>query len=226
MGGDLDERQERITLALYGGVLAALGFLVVAFLLYLHTILPLLGQLSTFQTDPSLTGDGVVVSDLPSDPAVVSTAVGSDGESAISPSLLTATVSEPAMPRTQFLLLVGVTMPGAAMIGWALCRTWQRGLALTGSAHLALALFAFAWVTPQTGGLDFVLPLYLLPVVLVLALLLPQRPTTLFLLLLVPALVGFPLLPQFGWWVVPLAWIVLPIAGAIVAAYAATAEAA
>lgn len=99
MGGDLDERQECLTLALYGGVLAALGFLVVAFLFYLQVILPLLGQLTALQGAPSLTGGGAVVSDPSEDPSVVSTATVTDGSGvAIAPSL-TIAAAESTTPR-------------------------------------------------------------------------------------------------------------------------------
>jgi len=226
MGNDLDERQERITLALYGGVLSALAFLVVAFLFYLQVILPLLGQLSALQTDPSLTGGGAVVGDPASDPAAVSTVTVTDNGATQSPSLLATTTTEPATPRTQFFLLLVATLPGAAMVGWALCASWRRGLLLAVAGHLVLVPVGFVWVTPQTGGVGFVLPLYLLPVVLVPILLLPQRILPSFFIPLVLALQGFLLLLQLGWWTVPLAWVVLPIAGAIAAARAATVAAA
>jgi len=120
MGNDLDARQERLTLALYGGALAALGFLVAAFLFYLQVILPLFGQLGALQGDPSLTGGGAVIIDPSSDPSMVSTAtVVADSGAAISPPPITT--AEPATPRTQFFLLLAATLPGAAMIGWALC---------------------------------------------------------------------------------------------------------
>lgn len=226
MGSDLDERQERLTLALYGGVLAALAFLVVAFLFYLQVILPLLGQLGALQADPSLTGGGAVVGDPSSDPAAVSTATVIDSGTATAPALLTTTTSEPTTPRTQFFLLLAATLPGAAMIGWALCASWRRGVLLSIAAHLALVVIGFAWVTPQTGGVAFVAPLYLLPVVLVPALLLPQRITPSFFLPVFFALLGLVLLLQLGWWTVPLAWVVLPIAGGIAAARAANVVAA
>lgn len=108
------------------------------------------------------------------------------------------------------------------MIGWALCASWRRGMLLTLAAHLALVLIGFTSATPGTGGPEFLLPLYLLPVVLVPALLLPQRIIPSFFIPLVLALLGFLLLLQVGWWAVPLAWIVLPIAGVITAARAAT----
>jgi len=220
MGNDLDARQERITLALYGGVLSALAFLIVAFLFYLQVILPLLGQLSALQTDPSLGSGGAVVTDPASDPAAISTAAVTDNGATAAPALLTTT--EPATPRTQFLLLLVATLPGAAMIGWALCASWRRGLLLAVVGHLVLIPVGIVWVTPETGGLDFVLPLYLLPVVLVPISLLPQRILPSFFIPLILALLGFLLLLQFGWWTVPLAWVVLPIAGAIAAARAAT----
>lgn len=225
MGNDLDARQERITLALYGGVLSALAFLVVAFLFYLQVILPLLGQLSALQTDPSLAGGGAVVADPASDPAATSTVTVIDNGTTASPALLTTT-TELATPRTQFFLLLVATLPGAAMIGWALCASWRRGLLLAVVGHLVLIPVGFVWITPETGGLDFILPLYLLPVVLVPLLLLPQRILPSFFIPVVLALLGFLLLLQLGWWTVPLAWVVLPIAGAIAAARAATVTAA
>ena len=115
MGGDLDERQERITLALYGGALAAFAFLAVTFLFYLQVILPLLGQLSALQTDPSLPGGGAVVDSPATDPTVVGTVMPTvvvDTGPATSPSLLTTT-SAPATPRTPFLLLLAAPLPGA-----------------------------------------------------------------------------------------------------------------
>lgn len=227
MGSDLDERQERLTLALYGGVLSALAFLVVAFLFYLQVILPLLGQLGALQDDPSLAGVGAVVSDPSSNPTATSTAtVVVDSGSITTPSLLTTTAAEPATPRTQFFLLLAVTLPGAAMVGWALCASWRRGVSLAVAAHLVLVVIGFAWVTPQTGGVAFVAPLYLLPVVLVPALLLPQRITPSFFLPVFFALLGVFLLLQLGWWTVPLAWVVLPIAVAITVARAANVVAA
>ena len=222
MGNDLDERQERITLALYGGVLSALAFLVVAFLFYLQVILPLLGQLSALQGDPSLSGGSAVISDPASDPAAVGTVTVVDSGTIPQPSLLTTTTPEPATPRTQFILLLLATLPGAAMVGWALCSSWRRGLLLATVGHLFLLVVGFAWVKPDTGGVEFVLPLYLLPVVLVPILLLPQRILPSFFIPLILALLGFLLLLQVGWWTVPLAWVVLPIAGAIAAARAAT----
>ncbi len=228
MGNDLDERQERITLALYGGVLAALVFLVVAFLFYLQVILPLLGQLSALQSDPSLAGGGREIAvDPSSDPSVVSTAtVIVDSGTATSPSLIATTTAELATPRTQFFLLLAATLPGAAMIGWALCASWRRGVLPAVAAHLLLVVVGLIWVTPQSGGTEFFLPLYLLPVILVPTLLLPQRILPSFFILPVLAFLGFILVLQLGWWTVPLAWIVLPIAGAIAAARAAAVAAA
>jgi hypothetical protein len=225
MGRDLDERQERITLALYGGVLAALAFFVVTFLFYLQVILPLLGQLGALQSDPSLAGSGAAISEPASDPAAGSTATIVVDSGTTTPSLITTT-AEPATPRTQFFLLLAATLPGAVMVGWALCASWRRGIALAVAAHLILGAIGFIWVTPQTGGLEFVVPLYLLPVVFVPVLLLPQRIVPSFFLPLFLALIGLVALLQFGWWAVPLAWVVLPIAGAIAAARAANAAAA
>lgn len=220
MGNDLDARQERLTLALYGGALAALGFLVAAFLFYLQVILvilPLFGQLGALQGDPSLTGGGAVIIDPSSDPSMVSTAtVVADSGAATSPPPITT--AEPATPRTQFFLLLAATLPGAAMIGWALCASWRRGVLLVVAAHLLLALIGVVWVTPQSGGLEFLLPLYLLPVMLVPVLLVPQRITPPFFLTPLLALLGILLMLQVGWWAVPLAWVVLPIAGTVVAA--------
>lgn len=224
MGNDLDERQERITLALYGGVLSALAFLVVAFLFYLQAILPLLGQLSALQSDPDLAGGGALVTDPANDPAATSTVAVPDSAATQSPALLTT--AESATPRAQFFLLLVATLPGAAMVGWALCASWRRGLLLAVAGHLVLVPVGFVWITPETGGLDFILPLYLLPIVLVPILLLPQRILPSLFIPLAPALLGFLLLLQLGWWTVPLAWVVLPIAGAIAAARAATVTAA
>lgn len=225
MGNDLDERQERITLALYGGVFSALAFLVVGFLFYLQIILPLLGQLSALQTDPSLAGGGAVVRDPASDPAAASTVTVPDSGAAQSPALLTTT-AESATPRTEFFLFLVATLPGAAMVGWALCSSWRRGLLLAVVGHLVLIPVGVVWITPETGGLDFILSLYLLPVVLVPILLLPQRILPSFFIPIALALLGFLLLLQLGWWIVPLTWVALPIAGAIAAARATTVTAA
>jgi len=219
MGRDLDERQGRITLALYGGVFAALGFIVVALLFYLQLVLPLLGQLTALQADPAIGGGGATISDPAGDPALPGTAIAGDGGGSTPPAPLPA-AAEPATPQTQFLLLLAATLPGAAPVGWALCASWRRGLLLAVAAHLILAASAVVGIASLSDGVAFILPLYLLPAALVPLLLLPSRITPALLSPVLLALLGILAVARFGWWAVPLAWVVLPIAGAIVAARA------
>lgn len=227
MGRDLDERQGRITLALYGGVFAALGFIVAALLFYLQLVLPLLGQLTALQADPAIGGGGATISDPAGnpagnpagDPTLPGTAIAGDGGVSTLPSPLPA-AAEPATPQTQFLLLLAATLPGAALVGWALCASWRRGLLLAVAAHLILAASAVVGIVSLSEGVAFILPLYLLPAALVPLLLLSSRITLALLSLVLLALLGILAVARFGWWAVPLAWVVLPIAGAIVAARA------
>jgi len=105
--GDLDEQQERVTLALYGGALAALGVLLVAFLFYIQAALLLirefgasLSQPPAEEVGPTATGDGRVTAPITPAPATAA-----------------ATATTPVDPRTQLLLIVASMLSGAAMIG-------------------------------------------------------------------------------------------------------------
>src|SRR3954451_5736578 len=101
---DLDEQQERLTLALYGGALAAIGVLLVAFLLYLQTILPLISQLN--QALAQLDAPAPAIPDDPSletptdQPAIDTPATQPDQP---------VTEAQGAQPHTQLLLLLAAT---------------------------------------------------------------------------------------------------------------------
>jgi hypothetical protein len=214
---DLDEQQERLTLALYGGALAAIGVLVVAFLFYVQSILPLIAELN--QTLAQLDSPAPIAMDQPLPEAPTAQTVPD------SPTDQPAPEAQTAAPHTQLLLLLASTTLGGLMVGWALAGTGVRGAAVTGVAHLPLALLALvlgdALVDASPVGLPpgawFILLLLLVPGLTVLLALLAQHGAApgrrlLLTLLSVPPLVLAALLVVWvGWWIVPATWVILPL---------------
>src|SRR3954451_17424498 len=175
---DLDEQQERLTLALYGGALAAVGVLLVAFVFYLQTILPLIGQLNQAlaQLDaPAPTIPDQSSSDTPTDQPVIDTPAAQPEQPVAE--------AQVAQPHTQLLLLLTATVPGSLMVGWALSGNGLRGAIATAVAHLPLASLALALSerltdSPPAGllaGVWFILLLLLVPGLAVLLALLAQQ---------------------------------------------------
>jgi hypothetical protein len=125
--GDLGDGQERITLALYGGALAAIGVLLVAFLFYMQTALPLLRVLRTTLSSP------------PAEEVVVTAEA---GNTTTIPALTTAMADTPqsagADPATQVRRLFNATALGGALVGWALAASTLRGIDAAFGAHVAL----------------------------------------------------------------------------------------
>lgn len=219
--GDLDEGQERLTLALYGGALAAVGVLLIAFVLYVQSIAPLIGQVN--QTIALLNAGATTVEE-PTD-------VGGTPAAVAAPTAATqpaATDVRVADARTQLLLLLASAVPGGLMVGWALAGGRVRGVAVAVASFAALALLAFAFgdaatAAPPFGlppGIWFALLLLLAPALTVAAALLAQAGTALgrrvqlALLTLPPLALAAGLTLRFGWWIVPVAWVALPIAAA------------
>jgi hypothetical protein len=217
---DLDEQQERLTLALYGGALAAVGVLLVAFIFYLQTIMPLIGQLNQAlaQLDaPAPTIPDQSSPETPTDQPVLDTP---DTQ----PAQPTAE-AQVAPPHTQFLLLLAATIPGGLMIGWALGGSGLRGAVATAIAHLPLASLALALGERLTSaspagippGVWFTLLLLLVPGLSVLLALLAQRRTPPARRMLLAAITALPLLcaallvARAGWWIVPVTWVALPL---------------
>jgi len=212
--GDLDEQQERVTLALYGGALAALGVLLVAFVCSMQAAPPVIREFSAslWQSPvedvlPTATDAGTMIA--PSVPE---------------PTATRATTVPPADPRTQLLLVVPSTLPGAAMVGWALAASAKRGLVAVAVAHLAGAGVAVIAPITLLEGSDFNFFLLLVPSPTIIGALrlrvvgaLPRRVVqggVIFASRPFTALLSI----QFGWWVVPIAWAITPIIGAVLPA--------
>ncbi len=210
--GDLDEQQERVTLALYGGALAALGVLLVAFVFYMQAALPLIREFSASLSQPpvenvlpTVTDDGTITEPIVAAPT-------------------TTAAATPADPRTQLLLVVASTLPGAAMVGWALAASAKRGLVAVAIAHLAGAAVAVVAPLELLAGSGFNFFLLLVPSLTIAGALLlraagslPRRVVQGGVLLATLPLTTL-LSLQFGWWVVPIVWAIMPIIGALVAA--------
>ena len=210
--GDLDEQQERVTLALYGGALAALGVLLVAFVFYMQAALPLIREFSASLSQPpvenvlpTVTDDGTITEPIVAAPT-------------------TTAAATPADPRTQLLLVVASTLPGAAMVGWALAASAKRGLVAVAIAHLAGAAVAVVAPLELLAGSGFNFFLLLVPSLTIAGALLlraagslPRRVVQGGVLLATLPLTTL-LSLQFGWWVVPIVWAIMPIIGALVPA--------
>ncbi len=210
--GDLDEQQERVTLALYGGALAALGVLLVAFVFYMQAALPLIREFSASLSQPpvenvlpTVTDDGTITEPIVAAPTTTAAATPSD-------------------PRTQLLLVVASTLPGAAMVGWALAASAKRGLVAVAIAHLAGAAVAVVAPLELLAGSGFNFFLLLVPSLTIAGALLlraagslPRRVVQGGVLLATLPLTTL-LSLQFGWWVVPIVWAIMPIIGALVPA--------
>ncbi|HEY8601046.1 MAG TPA: hypothetical protein VIL85_21610 [Thermomicrobiales bacterium] len=211
--GDLDEQQERVTLALYGGALAALGVLLVAFVFYMQAALPLIREFSVSlsqppaeEVQPTVTDDGTLAAPIVAAPTA------------------TAEAAPPADPRTQLLLVVASTLPGAAMIGWALAASAKRGLIAVAVAHLAGVVVAIAAPIESFDGIGFNAFLLLVPSLTIAGALLGRAAGSMSRRALqgVVILAALPLTTllsaQFGWWIVPIVWAIMPIVGAILPA--------
>jgi hypothetical protein len=210
--GDLDEQQERVTLALYGGALAALGVLLVAFVFYMQAALPLIREFSASLSQPPVenvlptaTDDGTITEPIVAAPT-------------------TTAAATPADPRTQLLLVVVSTLPGAAMVGWALAASAKRGLVAVAIAHLAGAAVAVVAPLELLAGSGFNFFLLLVPSLTIAGALLLRAAASLprrvvqggVILATLPLTTLLSL--QFGWWVVPIVWAIMPIIGALVPA--------
>ena len=203
--GDLDEQQERVTLALYGGALAALGVLLVAFLFYMQAALPLIREFSASLSQqpveevvPTATDDGAVLAPIIHEPTAAA-----------------ATATTPAAPRTQLLLVVASTLPGAAMIGCALAASVKRGLVAVALAHLAGVTIAVLAPDSQVAGGGFLFFLLIVPILTIAGALLlraagsvPRRAVQGGIIVATLPLTTI-LSLQFSWWVVPIIWALL-----------------
>ncbi len=211
--GDLDEQQERVTLALYGGALAALGVLLVAFVFYMQAALPLIREFSASLSQPPVenvlptaTDDGTITAPIVAAPTTA------------------AAAATPADPRTQLLVVVASTLPGAAMVGWALAASAKRGLVAVAIAHLAGAAVAVVAPLELLAGSGFNFFLLLVPSLTIAGALLLRAAASLprrvvqggVILATLPLTTLLSL--QFGWWVVPIVWAIMPIIGALVPA--------
>lgn len=215
--GDLDEQQERLTLALYGGALAAIGVLAVAFLFYVQTILPLIAELN--QTLAQLDNPEPIATDQPVPEAPTAQTVPD------TPAEQPAPEAQTAAPHTQFLLLLASTVLGGLMVSWALSGTGARGAAVAGVAHVPLVLLTLVLGdrlpnTPPLGlppSAWFILLLLIVPGLTVLLALLAQQGTApgrrglLALLTVPPLLLAALLVARIGWWIVPATWVILPL---------------
>jgi hypothetical protein len=214
---DLDEQQERLTLALYGGALAAIGVLAVAFLFYVQTILPLIAELN--QTLTQLDSPAPIATDQPLPDAPTAQTIPD------TPVEQPAPEAQTAAPHTQLLLLLASTVLGGLMVSWALAGTGVRGAAVTGVAHLPLVLLTIVLGDALTNapplGLPpsawFILLLLLVPGLTVLLALLaqhgaaPGRRLLLALLTVPPLLLAALLVARVGWWIIPATWVILPL---------------
>lgn len=211
--GDLDEGQERITLALYGGALAAIGVLLVAFLFYVQSALPLIRDLSATLSSPP--PEEIVATDANGTtttiPAITTEPEGQAG----------ATGADPA---TQIRLIVASTALGAALVGWALAASAWRGIGAAIGIHLAALVASFPLAEPLADpiwSLGFLLLVICLTIAAALALratlTLPQRALQCGLIVACTPL-ALLLSVRTGWWIIPLAWVALPIVGAVASA--------
>lgn len=208
--GDLDETQERITLALYGGALAAIGVLLVAFLFYMQTALPLIRDLGATLSAPP--AEEIVATDEAGNtttiPAVTTTATDTTQETG-------------ADPSTHVRLIIAATALGGALVGWALAASVWRGVGAAILIHFALAGASFPLAAQLADPIWFLGCLLAIPCLTIIAALAAQSSAPLgrrALAALVIILCAPPtllLILRIGWWIIPVAWIVLPIIAAL-----------
>lgn len=202
---DDDVQIERISLALYGGAIAALGILLVAGLFYARS------AMATFDAINQS------IAQLAAPPAQNDAPA---GDAPLPSDLGDVTTDQPPWPslQTQLALLVGATLPGSIVIAWALRGTWARGTVAVAAAHLlAAAWIALAGDTLADGARSTLL---LVPGLIILLATLGQAgpPWSQRLRSLavaaVPLPVAFALSVSGGWWAIPLAWLLLPVLAA------------